>query len=130
MVPAKPTVVEPGPEPAELAHACGVLNRAGVRIMRLDGFKFGVWSDLAGPEIRAALHALGMDELAVQFLDGSGIPLPYKIRRVPERETGMSWIEWTAGALNQLFQQQGRTGEPGRIMGATICHAERTAGKC
>src|SRR6185437_9764066 len=43
--------IETGPDPAELARASAVLNRAGVRIMPLEGgAAIGVWSDLDGPE--------------------------------------------------------------------------------
>jgi hypothetical protein len=60
-----------------------VLNRAGVRIMRLDGaFTIGVWSDLDGPDVRTALRVLGMDGLPVRCLDGADIPMRYKARRV------------------------------------------------
>ena len=48
--------IEAGPDTAELARASAVLNRAGVRIMALEGgATIGVWSDLDGPEVRAAL---------------------------------------------------------------------------
>src|ERR1035438_4073764 len=43
------------PAQSEVDRACQILNAEGVRIMRLDGrFVIGVWSDLDGPEIRAA----------------------------------------------------------------------------
>ncbi len=52
--------IEAGPDPAELARASAVLNRAGVRIMALEGgATIGVWSDLDGPEVRAALRTFG-----------------------------------------------------------------------
>src|ERR1039458_2998266 len=47
--------MEPGP--VELARASTVLNRAGVRLMQLDGVTtIGIWSDLDGPGIRKALR--------------------------------------------------------------------------
>jgi hypothetical protein len=65
--------IETEPALADLAHASAVLNRAGVRIMRLEGqFVIGVWSDLDSPEIRATLRTLDMDRL----------PMRYKLRRV------------------------------------------------
>ena len=71
------------PDPAELALASAVLNRGGVRIMTLEsGTTIGIWSDLDGPEIRAALRTLGMDQLPVRYLDGPGIPMRYQVRRV------------------------------------------------
>ena len=52
------------PDPAELERSSAVLNRAGVRIMQLDGAAIiGVWSDLDGPEVRAALRTLELDRL-------------------------------------------------------------------
>ncbi len=72
------------PDSTELARASAVLNRAGIRIMALEGgATIGVWSDLDGPEVRAALRAFRLDELPVRYLDGAGIPLRYKLRRAP-----------------------------------------------
>jgi len=75
--------IEVGPDPAELARASAVLNRAGVRIMALEGgATIGVWSDLDGPEVRAALRTFGSDRLPVRYLDWAGVPMRYKLRRV------------------------------------------------
>jgi hypothetical protein len=75
--------IEAGPDPAELARASAVLNRAGVRIMALEGgATIGVWSDLDGPAVRAALRTFGSDRLPVRYLDSSGVPMRYKARRV------------------------------------------------
>jgi hypothetical protein len=76
--------IEAVPGPAELARASGVLHRAGLRLMRVDGVPtVGLWSDLDGPGVRAALHTYGSHELPVRYLDGAGIPMPYKFREVP-----------------------------------------------
>jgi hypothetical protein len=40
-------------------------------------------------------------------------------------ERVMSWAEWKAAALNQLFLEFGSTGQPGRITADTIRHGER-----
>jgi hypothetical protein len=65
------------------ARASAVLNRAGVRIMRLEsGFVIGVWSDLDSLALRNALQALDLAGLPVRYLDGAGVPLRYKVRRV------------------------------------------------
>ena len=83
--------IEAGPDPAELARACGVLNRAGVRIMALEGgATMGVWSDLAGPEVRAALRTFESDGLPVRYLDAASIPMRYKLRRVEGEPVPMS----------------------------------------
>ncbi len=75
--------IEAGPDPAELARASAVLNGAGVRIMALDaGATIGVWSDLDGPEVRAALRTFGSERLPLRYLDGAGVPMRYKVRRV------------------------------------------------
>lgn len=73
----------PNPEAAESARAAALLNRAGVRIMALAaGATIGVWSDLDGPEIRTGLRILGFERLPVRYLDGAGVPMRYKVRRV------------------------------------------------
>ena len=75
--------IEAGPDPAELARVSAIVNRAGIRIMALGGgATIGVWSDLDGPGVRAALQALGMSGLPVRYLDGDGVPMRYKLRRV------------------------------------------------
>jgi len=74
--------IETGPDPAELSRASAVLNRAGVRIMALEGgATIGLWSDLDGPEVRAALRTFGSDRLPFRYLDGAGVPMRYKVRR-------------------------------------------------
>ena len=75
----------------ELARASTVLNRAGVRLMQLDGVTtMGIWSDLDGPVIRRALRTYGSDQLPVRYLDGAGVPIRYKLRRVPGEPVPMN----------------------------------------
>jgi len=70
----------------KIEAASALLNRAGVRIMALEcGATIGMWSDLDGQEVRAALLTLGSDRLPFRYLDGAGIPMRYKGRR-PEGE--------------------------------------------
>lgn len=37
---------------------------------------------------------------------------------------GWSWAEWKAAALNRLFQEQGTSGQSGRITADTVRHCE------
>ena len=70
------------PEHPVVVRARTLLNQTGVRAMVLDGVTtIGLWSDLHGPEIREALRTLGHDRMPVRYLDGSGIPDEYKLRR-------------------------------------------------
>jgi hypothetical protein len=81
--------LEPGP--VELARASTVLNRAGIRLMQLNGVTtIGIWSDLEGPELRKALRTFGSDQLPVRYLDGAGVPVRYKLRRVAGEPVPMS----------------------------------------
>jgi hypothetical protein len=93
-----------GPESPDMVHARKVLNRAGVRILILEtGPAIGIWSDLDGPEIRAALRTLGNAELAVRYLDGAGVPMDYRapsiegepvpteVLKEMERQTAEPW---------------------------------------
>jgi hypothetical protein len=48
-----------------------------------------------------------------------------KPRLVEANPPGVPWCEWKAAALNRLFQEQGVTGQPGRITASTARHGER-----
>ena len=88
---------------AELARASALLNRAGVRIVALDGgATIGVWSDLDGPEVRAALRTFGSDRLPLRYLDGAGVPMRYKVR----------WVEGEAVPMNMLAEMERHPAEP------------------
>ena len=41
-----------------------------------------------------------------------------------EPERSLPWAEWKAVALNQLFRDQGVTGQTGQITAATVRHGE------
>lgn len=98
--------IDAGPDPAELARASEVLNRAGVRIIELSGVTtIGVWSDLDGPKIRAALRTFGTDQLPIVYLDGFGIPMRYKTRRV----------EGEPVPMNVLSEMERHQAEPWKI---------------
>jgi hypothetical protein len=124
--------------------------------MLIDGSDYvGIWSDLDGPELRAALRTYGSDELPMRYLDGD-VPMRFKLRKVlgepvppnvlaaMEQEPsqpwvirdrmldemswspdGVPWAEWKATSLNKLFQDQGVTGQPGKITVATVLDGER-----
>jgi hypothetical protein len=82
-VPAEDAEIHADADPVELTRASAVLNRAGVRIMQIDGVTtIGIWSDLDGPEIRKTLRTFGSGQLPVRYLDGVGVPTRYKLRRV------------------------------------------------
>ncbi len=49
----------------------------------------------------------------------------FKVDLSTGSERLMSWAEWKAGALNQLFLDLGSTGQPGRITADTIRHGEQ-----
>jgi hypothetical protein len=75
--------VEIDPERPEFVAARRILNQAGVRKFPLDGeLVIGVWADLDGPEIRAALKTIQSDVYPVRYLDGPGTPEEYKGRQV------------------------------------------------
>ena len=116
--------------------------------MEIDGrFTIGIWSDLDSPTLRAAIRVFHPDEMPpVRYLDGAGIPDRFKLRSVPgdpvppavlrEMEANpeapwevrdrmlsgsgaVSYCEWKAAELNELFRQHGTAG-PGRISAATV----------
>lgn len=71
------------PEHPVVVRARTLLNKTGVRTMLLEGaIAIGVWSDLDGPEIRSALRTIGLERLPMRYIDGAGIPVQCKLRRV------------------------------------------------
>ena len=109
------------------------LNRAGARIMILEsGATIGVWSDLYGPEIRAALRTLGNAGLPVRYLDGTGVPMHYKARDVAGEPVPLSVLSemerqpadpWKV--RDRMLNEMGW----GRITEATIRQTKRDHGK-
>jgi hypothetical protein len=78
----------------ELTRAGQVLRLNGVRLLVLDGVRtIGLWSDLDGPHIRMALAAFDNAGLPVRYLDGPGIPMRYKERRVPGEPVPLDVVE-------------------------------------
>jgi len=81
--PTESPKVEAQQSAAELGRASAVLNRAAVRFVEVEGVTtLGVWSDLDGPGVRAALRTLGLESLSVAYLDGGSIPTRFKLRQV------------------------------------------------
>ena len=126
--------IEAGPDTAELAGASVVLNRAGARIMALEGgVTIGVWSDLDGPEVRAALRTFGWGALPTRYLDGAGIPMRHKLRRVEGEPVPMRVLAemerhptepWRV--RDQMLNEMGWCSKG--IPWAAVRHGERKAG--
>jgi hypothetical protein len=103
---------------AEVGRATALLNQSFVRIMRLDGvFTVGVWSDLDGANIRAALRTLDMDHLPVRYLDGAGIPLRYKLRRVEGEPVPMRVLAEMERHSAELWKARGPSAESRPLSG-------------
>jgi hypothetical protein len=101
-----PDTIRGEPAQPETDRATGILNRAEVRIMRLTAISIiGVWSDLDGPEVRAALRTLQVDRLPVRYVDGNGFPVRFKVRRVAGEPVPMN-------VLNEMERQPG---EPWKV---------------
>jgi hypothetical protein len=111
-----------------------VLNREGVRIMALEGgTTIGVWSDLDGPGARAALRIFGSDRLPLRYLDGAGIPMLYKLRRVDGEPVPMNVLAemerhpsepWKV--RDRILNEMGWCSKP---LASTVRHRERRAGR-
>jgi hypothetical protein len=54
----------------------------------------------------------------------AGAEIPQQATVPAGTEVSITWDEWKAAALNQLFKEQGMTGNPGRIIAATVRHGE------
>ncbi|MGI9074702.1 MAG: hypothetical protein ACR2JB_26075 [Bryobacteraceae bacterium] len=93
------------PTLARIAEAMQLLNLAGVRIMRYGPeLRLGIWEDLDGPELRAAINVVGMDELRVVHLESADVPIRYKVRSCPDRNPGESFEAWQTRALREAPQ--------------------------
>jgi hypothetical protein len=111
--------IQPDLDRGDLIRARAVLNRAGVRKLEVDGTTtIGIWSDLDGPDIRAALLVLNLDRLPVAYLDGTTVAVHQKGRLCAEPwivrdrmlkamgwcPDGLGWPEWKMASLNRFFE--------------------------
>lgn len=87
-----------------------VMNLCGARIIRLGSeLKVGLWSDVDGPEIRAAIDTLGMSELQVIHLETAAVDFNYKIRSVPDRlkaEPFADFLQRSQRTLSERLQKK------------------------
>jgi hypothetical protein len=76
---------KPSAESIPAGDLFGLLDRAGVRLMKLGGGSctVGVWSDRDEAAVRAAIRAIVGDQAVVRYLDDGGVPAKYKVRCVP-----------------------------------------------
>jgi len=89
----------------EQVEALRLLNLSGARILRhYSEFRIGVWEDLDGPELRAAIATVGMSELRIVHLESAEVPLRYKVRSCPDRNPGESFQAWQTRALREARQ--------------------------
>ena len=144
------------PTQPQIDAAGKVLAESGVRLIGGDhGVDYaGIWSDLDGPEVRAAIAVFHSDGVPIRYLDGD-VPMRFKLRRVrgepvpanvlaamkrePDKpwkvrdrmlaEMGWNpepvlWAQYQAERLNKLFQEQGATEQPGKVRLETVRHGE------
>lgn len=102
-----------GPSPARIENisvapeaARALLGRIGARlvIFRAGDLAIGVWSDLDSAAVRAAIGALGLDELPVLYLDSERCPAHYKIRHVPGEPVSLSVLKAMEAAQSMPWQ--------------------------
>jgi hypothetical protein len=86
----------------EEAGAVRLLNLTGVRIIRYgSALQIGIWEDLDGTELRAALRVAGLHVHPVVYLESAEAPIRYKVRHCPDRVPGESFERWLVRALSQ-----------------------------
>jgi hypothetical protein len=96
-------------ERPDRVHARRVLNGAGVRkILVDDELIVGIWSDLDSLEIRAALLVLESDRYPVRYLDGIGMPIQFKSRRVPGEAVPLNVLEAMEDSSSQPWEVRDR----------------------
>ncbi len=86
------------------------MNLCGARIIRHGAeLQIGLWSDVDGPEIRAAIDTLGMSELQVLHLETAAVDFNYKVRSVPDRrkqEPFHNFLQRSESALNARLRKK------------------------
>jgi hypothetical protein len=103
---------KPEPSAKELSDATALLNRTGVRIMRLEaGDAIGVWTDRDSASIRQALRLLAMDELPIRYLDGPDVPDRYKLRPIPGDPVP-----------NPVREAMEKSSEPWKVRSRMVCN--------
>ena len=89
------------------------------------GLKLRVRSDAMG-KLSPAIEVLRLHKSdALETLGSSRSAMRPAYSK--DEPVGVPWAEWKAAVLNRLFQQQGVTGELGRITPETIRDGERKA---
>jgi hypothetical protein len=113
--PAHGQVGEAGAQWAARSGAVDVLNTARVRISEAAGqVVVSIPAATDSPEVRGA----------VQLLYGGRLPVVRVEQQTdPEENKRVSWAQWKARALGEIFREHGTTGEPGRITAATVAHS-------
>jgi hypothetical protein len=92
-------------EALKLIRQVGVVESSGSNIkLRLPE------KELAA--LQPAIDALRIDKAEV-------------LARLQPDPPGVPWAKWKAATLNRLFQEQGATGQQGRITSATVSHGAR-----
>jgi hypothetical protein len=87
--------------PPEVSRAMRLLNISGSRIIRTGELLIvGVWEDLDGPELRAAVRSVGMGQCLVVHLESAEVPIRYKVRSCPERRNGEAFVFWLKRAAH------------------------------
>lgn len=118
--PGESPKIEAESDPEEVARARALVCSLDVRTMQVDGSAtVGVWSDLDRLQIRLALRTLGLDQMPLRYLDGAGIPLRYKLRRVEGEPVPMNVLA-EMDRLEAIFMQCGH-----RMLGDASMSGER-----
>jgi hypothetical protein len=89
-----------------IEQAAALLNRTGARmvVFAAGDEATGIWSDLDGPEVRAAIQTLGRDDLPVVYLDSPRCPNHYKVRRVPGELTPLPVLSEMEAAASEPWR--------------------------
>jgi hypothetical protein len=113
--PAHGQVGEAGAQWAARSGAVDILNATKVRISEAAGqVVVSIPAATDNPEVRAAVQLLYRGRLPV---------IRTEQRTNPEENKRVSWAQWKARALGEIFREHGTTGEPGRITAATVAHS-------
>lgn len=113
------------------------MSLAGCRMVIIDQIqRCAIWPQIDTPDFRAAICEVHGPETRFISLEDPRVPARYRDRKprefmsseelIDHGYTAMSYAEWKAKTLNELFHELGNPPEKGNITAETVRHGMRS----